>query len=262
MTHVVHDEFGISHTWGQGREVVFLSNPLADPVSWSSPARGLLVDAGYQVTAFEHRCRGLDWRSAVSCIVGFISARRPPVALVGWSQGAALAQEVALAAPRRVTSAALLATYGRQNEIDTVLQASWDLLAAGGAELDPLRLAMSLLTAFPPEQLAQDDFVTRMRSSQQEWAGRPDRDRRRRSAGFTASYQDRLQHLSALRVPCLVMGFGLDSDTHAARAREVAAAIRTATYVELPGLGHAAPVSAAECVWPPVIEFIQRHHHD
>jgi hypothetical protein len=38
---------------------------------------------------------------------------------------------------RHVTSAALLATYGRQNEIDTILQASWDLLAAGGAELDP-----------------------------------------------------------------------------------------------------------------------------
>jgi pimeloyl-ACP methyl ester carboxylesterase len=199
MTHVVHDEFGISHTWGAGREVVFLSNPLADPVSWSGPAGGLLVDAGYRVTAFEHRSRGLDWRSAVSCIAGFISARPAPV---------------------------------------------W------------------LLTAFPPEQLAQDDFVARMRSSQQEWAGRPDGDRRRRSAGFIASYQDRLRHLSALRVPCLVMGFGLDSDTYAARAREVAAAIKTATYVELPGLGHAAPVSAAECVWPHVIEFIQRHHHD
>jgi glyoxylase-like metal-dependent hydrolase (beta-lactamase superfamily II) len=31
---------------------------------------------------------------------------------------------------------------------------------------------------------------------------------------------------------------------------------------ELPGLGHAAPVSAAEQVWPPVIEFIQRHDRD
>src|ERR1700760_3730080 len=103
MTHVVRDEFGVSHTWGQGREVVFLSNPLADPVSWSGPARGPLVDAGYQVTAFEHQCRGLDWRSAVSCIANFVCARPAPVALVGWSQGAALAQEVALAAPRRVT---------------------------------------------------------------------------------------------------------------------------------------------------------------
>jgi pimeloyl-ACP methyl ester carboxylesterase len=262
MTHVVHDAFGVSRTWGQGREVVFLSNPLADPVSWSIPARELLVDAGYRVTTFEHRCRGLDWRSAVSCIADFVSARSAPVALIGWSQGAALAQEVALAAPRRVTSAVLLAIYGRQNEIDTILQASWDLLADGGAELDPLRLAMSLLTAFPPEQLAQDDFVARMRNIQQEWAGRPDRDRRRRSAGFTASYQDRLQHLSALRVPCLVMGFGLDSDTYAARAREVANTIKAATYVELPGLGHAAPISAADYIWPPVIEFIQRHHHD
>lgn len=262
MTHVVPNEFGISHTWGQGREVVFLSNPLADPVSWSSAARGLLMDAGYRATTFEHRCRGLDWRSAVSCIADFVSARPAPVALIGWSQGAALAQEVALAVPDRVTSAALLATYGRQNEIDTILQAGWHLLAAGGAELDPLRLAMSLLTAFPPEQLAQDDFVARMRSIRQEWAGQPDGDRRRRSAGFIASYQDRLQHLSALRVPCLVMGFGLDSDTYAARAREVGSAIKTATYVELPGLGHAAPISAAEYVWPPVIQFIQLHHHD
>ena len=183
MTHVVRDEFGISHTWGRGREVVFLSNPLADPVSWSGPARGPLVDAGYRVTACEHRCRGLGWRGAVSCITRFVSARPAPVALVGWSQAAVLAREVALAAPRRVTCAALLATYGRQNEIGVVLQAGWDLLAAGGAELDPLRLAMSLLTAFPPEQLARDGFGARMRSSQQERAGRPDRGRRRRSAG-------------------------------------------------------------------------------
>jgi hypothetical protein len=67
MSDVVDGEFGISHTWGQGREVVFLSNPLADPVSWSGAARGPLVDAGHRVTTFEHRCRGLDWRSAVSC---------------------------------------------------------------------------------------------------------------------------------------------------------------------------------------------------
>ena len=199
MAHVVHDEFGISHTWGQGREVVFLSNPLADPVSWSSAARGPLTDAGYRVTTFEHRCRGFDWRSAVSCIAEFVAARPAPVALIGWSQGAALAQEVALAAPDRVTCAALLATYGRQNEIDTILQAGWDLLAAGGAELGPLRLAMSLLTTFPPEQLARDDFVARMRGTQQEWAGQPHGDRRRRSAGFIASYQDRLRHLSAVR---------------------------------------------------------------
>jgi pimeloyl-ACP methyl ester carboxylesterase len=101
-----------------------------------------------------------------------------------------------------------------------------------------------------------------MRGSQQEWAGQPDGERRRRSAGFIASYQDRLPHLATVRVPCLVMGFGLDCDTYAARAREVGSAIKTATYVELPGLGHAAPVSAAQQVWPPVIRFIQLHHHD
>jgi hypothetical protein len=54
------------------------------------------------------------------------------------------------------------------------------------------------------------------------------------------------------------MGFGLDCDTYAARAREVGSAIKTATYVELPGLGHAAPVSAAQDVWPPAIRDTRR----
>lgn len=241
--------------------MVFLSNPLADPVSWSAPARPALLEAGYSVTTFEHRCRGLGWRSAVSCVVDFIARRSGPVALVGWSQGAALAQEVALAAPGHVTCAALLATYARQNEIDKVLQASWDHLADGGNELNALRLSMSLLTAFPPEQLADDRFVAHMRATQSEWASRPPRDRRRRSAEFIATYQERLGHLADLRVPALVMGFELDTDTFAARAREVADVIPDATFVELAGLGHAAPLSAPAQVWPPVVDFVQRNHH-
>lgn len=261
MTDTAADALGVCHSWGEGPEVVFLSNPLADPVSWSAPARAGFVEAGYRVTTFEHRCSGFDWRSAVSCIVDFISGRSGPVALVGWSQGAALAQEVALAAPDHVTCAALLATYARQNEIDKILQTCWDQLADGGNELDPVRLSMSLLTAFPPEQLADDGFVAHMRATQSDWAGRPTRARRQRSAEFIATYQDRLAHLATLRVPALVMSFELDTDTFAARAREVADVIPKATFVELEGLGHAAPFNAPARVWPPVIEFVQRNHH-
>jgi hypothetical protein len=45
--------------------VVFLSNPLADPVSWSAPVRGERLELGYRVTTFEHRPQKLDWGSAV-----------------------------------------------------------------------------------------------------------------------------------------------------------------------------------------------------
>jgi hypothetical protein len=108
-----------------------------------------------------------------------------------WSQGVAIAQEVALASPEAVNCAALLATYGRQNEIDKTLQRSWDRLANGDDDLDSLRLAMALLTAFPPERLADDDFVVHMRARPNEWAGRPDPRRRRRAGSFIATYQDR-----------------------------------------------------------------------
>lgn len=140
---------GIVHTWGAGPEVVFLSNPVADPVSWSAGVRDELLQLGYRVTTFEHRPAGLDWGSAVGCVTEFVARRREPVALVGWSQGAALAQEVALASPETVSCAALLATYGRQNEIDKTLQQSWDRLAYGDDDLASLRLALTLLTAFP-----------------------------------------------------------------------------------------------------------------
>jgi pimeloyl-ACP methyl ester carboxylesterase len=160
------DELGVVHTWGSGPEVVFLSNPLADPVSWSAPVRDELLDLNYRVTTFEHRPEGLDWRSAVGSVLELLARRREPVALVGWSQGAAIAQEVALAAPEAVNCAALLATYGRQNEIDKTLQQSWDRLAHGEDDLDSLRLAMALLTAFPPERLADDNFVAHMRARQ------------------------------------------------------------------------------------------------
>lgn len=254
------DELGIAQSWGAGPEVLFLSNPLADPVSWSADARASLVPLGYQVTAFEHRPAGLDWRSAVKAVVEFVARREEPVALVGWSQGAAIAQEVALVAGEKVTCAALLATYGRQNEVDRTMQQCWDLLAEGSEKLDCIRLALGLLTAFPPTMLADDAFVRRMRMAQHEWAGQPNRQSRRRSAGFIATYQDRLGDLAELARPCLVMGFELDTDTYAARAREVAQAVPAAQYVELPGLAHAAPISHPDQVWPPVIDFLRRNH--
>lgn len=220
--------------------MVFLSNPHADPVSWSAAVREELLELSYRVTTFEHRPAQADWRSVVGCVVEFLARRRGPVALVGWSQGAAIAQEVALASPAAVSCAALLATYGRQNEIDRTLQQSWDRLAYGqDDDVDSLRLAMALLTAFPPERLADDDFVAHMRATRNDpAAGRPDQHRRQRAGTFIATYQDRLPALGAVTTPCLVVGFELDTDTFAARAREVAEAIPGARL-------SAAPPSAA-----------------
>ncbi|GAB3168912.1 hypothetical protein GCM10027059_32720 [Myceligenerans halotolerans] len=255
--HRTEDRLGIAHTWGTGPEVIFLSNPLADPVAWSAGVRDDLVARGHRVTTFEHRPAAFDWQSVVACVEEFVARRPDPVALVGWSQGAAIAQEVALASRERVRVAVLLATYGRQNEIDRILQKSWDVLAIDGE--DCLRLALRLLTAFPPDKLADDSFVESMRL-QAEWSERPDALARRRAAEFISTYQDRLPYLAGMTTRCLVVGFELDTDTFAARAQEVAEAIPFAEYIELTGLGHAAPFTDPDRVWPMVAEFLSQHH--
>ena len=257
----VDDDLGVAHTWGAGPEVIVLSNPLADPVAWSTVLRAELLTRGYQVTTFEHRPRRHDWRAAVECVDAFVARRSGPLALVGWSQGAAIAQEVALTAPAKVRCAALLATYGRQNELDRILQEAWQQLDARGEEQTVLRLALGLLTAFPPHRLAADGFVSHLKSIQPDWAGVADPERRRRAVTFIPTYQDRLPFLADVRVPCLVVGFELDVDTGVGRAREVAQAVPHAEYVEVAGAAHAAPVSDAERVWPLVIDFVSKHHH-
>jgi hypothetical protein len=50
MHRRAEDELGVEHTWGTGSEVVFLSNPLADPVEWSGGVRDELLTLGYGVT--------------------------------------------------------------------------------------------------------------------------------------------------------------------------------------------------------------------
>lgn len=258
MVKHARDELGIAHSWGSGPEVIFLSNPLADPAEWATGVCGELVSLWYQVTTFEHRPSAFDWRSVVACVSEFVDRRSEPVSLVGWSQGAAIAQEVALETGDRVQAAALLATYGRQNEIDKLLQQSWDHLAEDGT--DSLRAALRFLTAFPAERLSDDEFIRSLMSPQIGWSGRADFELRRQAASFIETYQDRLSALSGVRVPCLVMGFELDTDTFAARAREVAEALPRGCYLELAAMGHAAPISDPEAVWPPVIDFLERHH--
>jgi pimeloyl-ACP methyl ester carboxylesterase len=246
---------------GQGRPVMILSNPQADPAWWAQPFTSALAGAGYEVIWFVHTGSSYASADVVRDVATFIEyAAAEPVRLLGWSQGAAIAQEVALLRPDLVTAAALIATYGRQNIMDRILQGAWQALDAAGPELDPVRAALLLLTSYPPGQLGDDGRAgTLAAGAARQAAGRAgNAERRQRSAVFIATYQDRLTALAAMTVPCLVMGFAADAGTFAARAREVARAIPASEYVELPGAGHLTPVTDPDLVIGPVLEFFRR----
>jgi pimeloyl-ACP methyl ester carboxylesterase len=136
------------------------------------------------------------------------------------------------------------------------LQEAWAALDGAEEPLEPVRLALLLLTSFPAQALG-DDAVGNLTHGAREWTARraSSSEPRQRSAHFIARYEDRLAALAKITVPCLVMGFGQDTDTFVARAREVATAIPKSRYLELPNAGHLTPVTHPRRVVGPVLRF-------
>lgn len=239
---------------GTGQAVVILSNPQADPDWWAGPIVQALVDEGYQAVPFTHTGPSFEPEDVVRDVGRFIAHLGAPVHLIGWSQGAAIAQEVALTEPEAVDAVVLLAPYGRQNAFGHLLQEAWRQLDKAGERLDSARTALVLLTAYAPSVLGDDDAVEPLIEGVRAWDAplSGDSEARQRSGAFIEAYQLRLEALREIQAPCLVVGFELDADTFAVRAREVAEAIPGARYVEFPGAGHLMPVSDPG----PVIEQI------
>lgn len=262
QSHGVAPGAGTYRRFGEGEPVLILSNPQANPDWWARGVVASLVDAGFEAVTFVHQGPGYEPPAVVRDVKRLLDhLKLEDVRLLGWSQGAAITQEVALAYPGSVRAAALIATYGRQNRIDQVLQESWDALSVGGEELDPVRLALGLLTSHPPALLASDEFVGPLIDAQAEWAskGSTSIQARERSVSFIRAYQERLETLSKITAPCLVIGFGQDTDTFAARAQEVAAAIPGSRYIEFPDAGHLEPVINTQKVMTLIIDFLQEH---
>jgi pimeloyl-ACP methyl ester carboxylesterase len=250
--------------FGQGPPVVILSNPQADPGWWTPPFVSALGSADYEAIPFVHTGGSYAPDDVVRDVVTFIERLgTEPVRLLGWSQGAAIAQEVALLRPDLVVGAALIASYGRQNSIDRLLRGAWAALDAAGPELDPARQALLLLTSYPAQLLGDDAAADPLIAGARSWAAKPSSNNkaRRRAIAFIAAYQERLAELARIRVPCLVVGFGLDADTFAARAREVAEAIPGCRYVELPDAGHLTPVVDPQSVIDHVLAFFTEVDH-
>jgi pimeloyl-ACP methyl ester carboxylesterase len=262
QSHGVAAGAGRYRRFGEGEAILILSNPQANPDWWAPGIVASLVDAGFEAITFIHEGPDYDAPAVVRDVKRLVDhLKLEDVRLLGWSQGAAIAQEVAFAYPSMVRAAVLIATYGRQNRIDLVLQEAWDALSLGGEELDPVRLAIGLLTSHPPALLASDGFVGPLIDAQAEWAskGATSIEARERSASFIRGYQERLESLTKITTPCLVIGFGQDTDTFAARAQEVANAIPGSQYIEFPDAGHLEPVIHTEKVMTPIIDFLQEH---
>jgi pimeloyl-ACP methyl ester carboxylesterase len=248
---------------GEGDPVVLIAGKGMPAFAWNTHLAPVLRNGGYRVVTFDNRGMPPSDASAAPYTMAQLAADAAGLIealeltrcrVVGYSVGAMVAQELALARPDLVRAAVLIATMGRHGAWEGAFTRGTVELLRSGVELPRLYDAANLLAQiFEPAKLADDAFMKAMLAalSAQRWDG----------PGClgqweaTAAYDDRLEALKAVCVPCLVVGFGLDVITNPTLCREVAAAIPRARYVEIPGVAHAGLLSTSAEIGRHVLEF-------
>ncbi|MBC7271465.1 MAG: alpha/beta hydrolase [Streptomyces sp.] len=243
---------------GTGRPLLFLNN-IAVPSSSMRAFAPLLNSAGYQLVLVDR----LGAREeSIEAMAGHLGALLDAIPLRpwvwGWSQGAFLAQELALLRPDRVRGAVLLGTRGRPTRFFREYLLACEEIERGAVP-DAVATVFELLATMSPGLLSgADDTVFASAGARGPDAVR-DRARAVRSLRASRGYGDRLTALTGVRVPCLVLSFAHDLLCPPQLGREVAGAIPGCEYQEVPGAGHHGMVTHAAEVLSAVTAFLDRH---
>ena len=233
---------------GEGEPVVLICATGQPAFSWTLSQVPALTGAGYQVVTFDNRgvapsesppgpytVQGMAEDAAA--LIEHLGLG--PCRVAGYSLGSLIAQELALARPDLVRAAVMMATMGRQDVFRKALTKSWVEQDESGIELPRLcDVVNSLFALFSPQTLCDDDAMSlyiEANVAMPPWSG-PGRLGQHQA---DMAYDDRLEALAGIRVPCLVIGFELDMGIAASLCREVASTIPGCRYVEIAGAGHA-----------------------
>lgn len=145
-----------------------------------------------------------------------------PAWLWGYSQGACIAQELALQRPEVTLGAVLVATRGR---LTYFLRAYLDALRS--LSVDQSRASISsvlqVMASYGPESLADDVVATYAIERVHRISEQATPECYARSLDISLAYDDRLGALSSIQVPCLVVTFQNDVICPPELGNEVAA---------------------------------------
>lgn len=177
--------------------------------------------------------------------------------VVGHSMGGVIAQQLALDAPARVRSLALLCTFSRGREAiaPSWAMVRWGLPSVLGTARSRSR-AMAHLVASPEEIAARgmDDVIATISAAFGRPLARPPRASRPQLRALARhDIGDRLVALGG--IPTLVMSGEDDVIAPPVYGRRLAAAIGTARYLEVPGSSHACTILA-----PAIVNDALRDH--
>ncbi len=167
--------------------------------------------------------------------------------VAGHSMGGLIAQEVALRAPARVKSLALLCTFARGKQATRLTPAIVLIGMRTRIGTRAMRRNAFLELVMPPALLATSDR-TQLAETLRPLFGRDLADQPPiilKQLAAMAKYDASVRLGQLAHIPTLVMSAELDRIALPTFGRELAAAIPGARFVELPGAGHGVPLYAA-----------------
>jgi pimeloyl-ACP methyl ester carboxylesterase len=247
---------------GSGDPVLFIAGRGGAGRTWHLHQVPAFLAAGYRAITFDNRGIGATEQAdgfGVEQMVADTAALiekldAAPARIVGVSMGSYIAQELMLARPELVHSAALMATRGRHDRArDFFRTAELDLADAGIALPATFDAKMRLLESFSPRTLNDDAAVRDWIDMFTMWPLKP-------TPGLRAQTDvrprdNRLPAYRSITAPALVIGFADDVVLPPHLGREVAEALPNGRYLEIPDAGHLGFIEKPQVVNVATLDF-------
>ena len=172
----------------------------------------------------------------------------------GW-----IAETIAARHPERVRAAAFLGSCNPPTSWEKAITTVERDLARLDYDLPPLFYATETLRYLPNKDLQDDSLVDTwlMFTADQELWPNPGRLGQYEACLAWSTDPKHGEAWPSISVPCLIMAYEHDVDSPPARAREAAAIIPGARYVEIPDTSHLAPFTNGWAVGAALIEFMR-----
>jgi pimeloyl-ACP methyl ester carboxylesterase len=259
---IVYDVFGA------GEPVVLVCGCGQPAVGWQLEIVPDLVAAGYRVVTFDNR--GVAPSSSppapysVDVMVGDALGLMDhlgleSVRIAGYSMGGWVAETMVINHPERVRAAAFIGSCNKATAWEKAITTVECDIARLDPDLPPLFYATETLRYLPNRDLQNDELVDGWLSMIGYLPPWPNPGRLGQYEACLAWSNDtgRTRAWPSITVPCLVLAFEHDVDSPPPRAREAAAELSSARFVEIPDASHLGVFTHGGVVAKTLIDFFR-----
>jgi len=252
--------------FGEGEPVVLVCGCGQPAVAWQLQIGPALVAAGHQVVTFDNR--GVAPSSSPPAPYSITDMVNDTIRLLdhlghdrvrvaGYSMGGWVAETMAIHHGDRLHAAAFIGSCNRATAWEKAITTVERDIAKLDPDLPPLFYATETLRYLPNRELQDDEVVESWLSLIGDMEPWPNPGRLGQYEACLAWSTDtaRVRGWSSIALPCLVLAFEHDVDSPPRRAREAAAVIPGATFVEIAEASHLGVFTHGDAVATALVDF-------